>query len=69
MQGSALLEQLAREIPHLLEAAERGDSPRSVMIVGHKRLFDGRVAEVTLAAKIVEDHQFGATCNELPPEV
>ncbi len=33
-----------------------------------RRLSNGRLAEVSLVAKIVEDHQFGATYNELPPE-
>jgi hypothetical protein len=62
-----LLDRLARQIPVLLKAAEGGDSNKTIMIVGHKRLPDGRLIEVKLAAEVTdEEREVGASFNELP---
>lgn len=63
-----LLDQLARQIPALIKAIERGDSAQSIMIVGHKHLADGRLAEVRLVAEITEARTVGGSYNELPAE-
>jgi hypothetical protein len=60
--------QLARQIPVLLKAAELGASHKTIMIVGHKRLTDGRLIEVKLVAEGTEAREVGASHNELEPE-
>jgi hypothetical protein len=56
---------MARQIPALIKAAERGDSKQTIMIVGRKRLPEGRVIEMRLVAEGVKDRQFGTSYTEL----